>query len=381
MRAQPSFILNLCLVTLILMAGGTDSRAAPEPKAPKPDLTRSKVGSVFSAPVAHGENLYFVSTTGVLYEADSEMKKIKKLFEGKKQSTGAITLSGDTLYWGEGLHGDTSTELHSYDLKKKKIGPSFKVTGHVERPVLASGGSLYVPMGPGGIARLDSETAKGKATGSYKETWRTSQHGAKPLHIDSNLVEYQSEVCAASVYETKGLICFDKATGKETRFHELKRDPKGQLGTSNDLIYGFATSGNLLEPKFDIPSDFYVVDLKEKKLRFEKELRGFNFFAPPVEKNEAFLTLSTGDFILLNLVTQKITFLGEFPEPFINPPFRMNEDYCGIGIMGKFNCYTKTQDMSPAVSKDSRILETVIGEVSVLNSRVYLPTRIGFSVQ
>ena len=319
------------------------------------------------------KNIYFVSTAGVLFEADPELKSVKKLYEGKKNTNGALTLSGDILYWGEGLDGDNSTILHSFDLKTKKSLRDLTIEGHVERPVLVSGDDLFVPMGSGGIARFEKKTGK--------ELWKTKTHASSALHIDSNLIEYQGQICGTSVGGIKGVICFDKANGKESGFYELKKDPKGRIGISGDVLFGFATEGNLIDPKFDLPSDFYVLDLKAKKMRFIKELRGFNFFAPPVEGAEAFLTLSTGDFILLNLESQKITFLGEFPEPFINPSFRKDSEYCGIGIMGKFNCYSKTQNGAPAVSKDARILETVIGEVTLLNSKVYLPTRIGFVVQ
>jgi hypothetical protein len=357
---------------LFLFIRGSGTLAAPSP-APVVDDLRSKIGSVFSAPVKWGGKLYFVSTTGVLYESDPELKTVKKLHEGKMRSSGALTASGNTLYWGEGLFEDRKTVLHSYDLKSRKILKELKIEGHVDRPVLVTGDALYVPMGPGGIARFEKT--------SGKQLWRAKSRGTKLLHIDSNLIEYQDEVCAATVDEVKGVICFQKSSGKETRFHELKKDPKGLLALSGDLISGFATTGNLIDPKFDIPSDFYVVDLKARKLRFVKELRGFNFFAPSIEGTDAFLTLSTGDFILLNLETEKITFLGEHPEPFINPSFRMDSEYCGIGIMGKFNCYTKTQNGAPAISKDTRILETVIGEVTRIDSRLYLPTRIGFVVQ
>jgi hypothetical protein len=351
----------------------TISALAAPATIPAVDSLRSKVGSVFSAPVLYEKNLYFVSTTGVLYESDMDLKSVKKLYEGRMNSAGALTIAGDTLYWGEGFQGDRATALHSYDLKAKKMLKDLKIEGQVERHVLVSGNALYVPMGTGGIGRFDPS--------SGKEVWRNKSREKKTLHIASDLIDYKDEVCAATIYDVKGVICFQKSTGKETRFHELKKDPKGMLALSGELIAGFATSANLMDPKFDIPSDFYVIDLKEKKTRFVKELRGFNFFAPPIEGLEAFLTLSTGDFILLNLETQKITFLGEFSEPFINPPFRKDSDYCGIGIMGKYNCYSKTQNGAPAVSKDSRILETVIGEVSLLKSRLYIPTRIGFVVQ
>ncbi|MBU6153410.1 MAG: hypothetical protein KGP28_03820 [Bdellovibrionales bacterium] len=366
-NSHHSPLLAFLILTFTLLVHPSTLTAAPSA-----NQLRSKVGSVFSAPALYQKKLYFVSTSGVLYESDPELKKITKLKEGKKQTTGALTLFGDTLYWGEGLHGDTRTVLHSFDLKQKKALPDLTVDGHIERPILVSGDALYLPTGPGGLVKITKKT--------MKEVWRAKSHDSKPLHVDSNLVEYGEEICATTIYDLKGVICFDKGSGKETRFHDLKKDPKGQISLSGDMLVGFATAGNLLDPKFDIPSDFYVLDLKSKKMRFVKELRGFNFFAPPIEGSEAFLTLSTGDFILFNLENEKITFLGEFSEPFINPPFRKDSEYCGIGIMGKFTCYTKTQNGAPAISKDTRILETVIGQVSQLGSNIYVPTRISYII-
>ncbi len=81
----------------------------------------SKIGSVFSEPIAFESKIYFISTSGVLYESDNSIKKIEKLFEGKKQTLGSTTLDEGKLYWGEGLHTDKKSFLHIFDLKTKSI--------------------------------------------------------------------------------------------------------------------------------------------------------------------------------------------------------------------------------------------------------------------
>jgi len=362
-------------VVLVFATGFFLLSAMAQAKVPvlrKPDL-RSKIGSVFSAPVSVGGKLYFVSTSGVLIESDSELKVVKPLFEGKRPSLGGLALSEGRLIWGDGLHSDQNSTLFVFDLKTKKIIKSLAVKGHIERVPLILADRIVVPLGFGGIAAYDSK--------SFSELWRVEKHANQQLHVDSNPVPYGSEICVTTLYQLKGILCFDQKTGKETRFSELKRDPKSEIVISGDLLVGFSTEGNLLEPKFDVPSDFFVYDLKSSKMKFIKELRGFNLFAPSVQGTEAFITLSTGDFILMDLETQKITFLGEYPEPFINSAFRMGDQYCGVGIGGKFSCYLKTKGGAPALSKDSRLMETVIGKVSQIGAKVYLPTRIGYSIQ
>jgi len=92
------------------------------------------------------------------------------------------------------------------------------------------------------------------------------------------------------------------------------------------------------------------------------------------------VTLSTGDFILVNLSNGKIPFLGEFPEPFTNNAFIKGLDFCGIGIMGKYMCYGKTTS-GHALTVDKRLMETVIGTVTIQNSQLITPSRAGYYVE
>ena len=333
---------------------------------------RAKIGSVFSEPILYESRYYFISTSGVLYESDEKIQKVEKLFEGKKQTLGAASLEDGKIYWGEGLHTDNKSLLHIFDLKNKKIIKEVEIQGHIERAPLISEKLILLPAGPGGIIALDKN--------DFKIKWQTKNYNNQKLHIDSNLIITSEKICATTVYDLKGVICFDLNTGKVTQFSQLTRNPKSEITLWNNHLVGFATEADMVTPKWDIPSDLYVFDLKNNKMKMTKELRGFNFFAPFIKGDEAFITLSTGDFILLNLQSSKIHFLGEFPEPFINNSFMKKEHYCGIGIMGKSMCFEKTKS-GFALSHDKRYMETVIGKVSLFNNTVYAPTRMAYFIE
>jgi hypothetical protein len=333
---------------------------------------RSKIGSTFSAPVEYQQHYYFVATTGVLYESDLQFKKITKLYEGKKQTLGSVLLHHDSLYWGDGLHGDQTSVLHVFNLKTKKLSKTLDIKGHIERAPFGLNEQILIPAGPGGLLSLE-ET-------SLKILWQTQKFEGKSLHIDSNLVQDGNQVCATSVYEVKGVICLNSQTGKVEQFGSLKRDPKSEITISNHQIVGFATDADLVKNKWDIPADLFAYDLSLKKFTLNKELRGFNFFAPVIASGEAYVTLSTGDFITVSLKDGKIGFWGEFPEPFINSAFLKNDQFCGVGIMGKVLCYTKTKSGS-AISFEKRLLETVIGRVSLIHDTIVMPSRTGFALQ
>lgn len=336
----------------------------------KPDL-RSQIGSTFSAPVAWGNNYYFVATTGVLYEANKDFSAVAKLYEGKKQSLGTLLLHQDKLIWGEGVHTDSKVTLHIFDLKTKKLFKDIPVDGHIERAPLATKGLILLPLGSGGIQALKEK--------DLSPLWHTKEFNGKKLHVDSNMVEVGNKVCVASIYETKGIVCFDPKNGKITQMAQLKRNPKSELVTWKGHVVGFATEGDLTTPKWDIPGDLFVYDVEKDKFKMLKELRGFNFFAPVIEDDFGFVTLSTGDFLLINLNDGKIHFMGEFPEPFINSPFIRHGQYCGIGIMGKLMCYSKTKS-DFALAVDRRLLETVVGKISVFDGNIVAPSRIGYAL-
>lgn len=330
---------------------------------------RSKIGATFSAPVSYNGKYYFVATTGVLFEADKNFKQADKLYEGKRQTMGTPTLFEDKLLWGDGLHTDQKSTLHIYDLKSKKLAKDVEVEGHIERAPLVHEGLVYLPVGPAGLMAMNLK--------DYKVKWQAKLHEGKKLHIDSNLVVVDKKICATSVYEVKGVICFEAKTGKVLQFGPLARDPKSEITIWKNRVVGLATEGDLVKPKFDVPADLYVYDVAADKVKLSKELRGFNFFAPTINGDEAFITLSTGDFINVNLNDGKIQFMGEFPEPFTNNSFMKGKAYCGVGIMGKYMCYSKTKS-GFALSTDKRLMETVIGKVTFDGGKLVAPSRIGY---
>lgn len=333
---------------------------------------RAKIGSTFTAPLVYKGKFYFVATTGVLFEAEKDFSKLTQLYVGKKQSIGSMTLSGDKLIWGDGLHTDQKSTLHIYDLKTKKLVKDLDVDGHIERAPLVHGGMIIFGLGPTGIQAIDQS--------NFTTKWKTETHLNKKLHVDSNILVVDDKVCATSVYELKGVFCVLSKTGKVTQLSQLMRDPKSEITLWKNHVVGFATEGDLTKPKWDIPADLFIYDVKSDKIKMSKELRGFNFFAPEISGDEAFITLSTGDFILFNLNDGKIFFLGEFPEPFTNNAFKKGEDYCGIGIMGKYMCYGRAKN-GFALTVDKRLMETVIGRVSVQDSKLIAPSRVGFYLE
>lgn len=337
---------------------------------PKEEV-RGKIGSVFAAPVRVGNQFYFVSTAGVLFEAVPDFTLVNKLFEGKKQSIAGVVQHDGKLYWGDGLHQDTKSNLHVFDLAKKKLDRVVSIDGHVERAGLVQDATLFLPAGPGGVAAVDLKT--------NAVLWQTKTFEGKPIHVDSNLVSVSGKICATSIYQTKGVICLEPKTGKVMQLGVLRRDPKSEITVWNNHIVGFATEADLMKAKFDIPADFYVYDVAGNKFRHNKELRGFNFFAPAITGNGAFITLSTGDFIIFHLDSGKIEFIGEFSEPFINNPFMMGENYCAIAVMGKFQCYLKTKS-GFALTTDKRLGDTVIGKILV-DQKLIAPTRVGYYVE
>lgn len=330
---------------------------------------RARIGSTFSAPVSYEGKLYFVATTGVLYEAEKDFKQATKLYEGKRQTLGAVALADNKLFWGDGLHTDKKSTLHIYDLKSKKLLKDLEVEGHIERAPLHHQGLIIFPVGPAGLMAINASDLKTK--------WHAKTFEGKKLHVDSNVLVVDDKVCVTSVYELKGVACVDIKTGKVAQLSQLTRDPKSEIALWKNHVVGFATEGDLSKPKWDIPADFYIYDVKNDKMKMSKELRGFNFFAPQITGDEAFMTLSTGDFIIFNLNDGKIHFLGEFSEPFTNNTFKKGTDLCSIGIMGKYMCYGKTK-AGYALTVDKRLMETIIGQISYQDSKLTAPSRVGY---
>jgi outer membrane protein assembly factor BamB len=366
--ARKMILLSLVFSQLV-WAQKKDIKEENKPKidARTQDL-RSFIGSTFSPPLSFGGKIYFVATTGVLYESNRELSIANKLYLGKKQTLGNVVIENGILYWGDGLHTDQKSTLHAFDIKKAKI-KDVEVDGHIERAPMIKDNVLYVGLGPSGLAAFSLP--------SFKKIWHAKDVEKKPIHVDSNVVFYDGKICASSVYEVKAVLCFDPKNGKMTDQFPIKKNPKSEITLKNDLLIGFATEANMSDSKWTTPSDFYVIDLKAKKLKVEKELRGFNFFAPLVRENRAFVNLSTGDFISINIDDGKIEYMGEFPEPFINNTFEMNGHICGLGVMGKLMCFSKGKSHW-GLAVDKRYMETSVGKITDVDGKIFAPSRIGY---
>lgn len=135
----------------------------------------------------------------------------------------------------------------------------------------------------------------------------------------------------------------------------------------------------MIDSKWDTPSRFFIVNLEEKKLHKEVELRGFNFYSPQrISKNEVFVSISTGDIISISLETGKINYISEFPEPFISNTFIHENQYCTLGVMGMLLCFKKTKG-SYGITLEKRYFETPIGRIGeAIEGKLYVPSRLGF---
>lgn len=363
-------IMNILSFFLVLNLSSSNYCYA-DTKFDKKIKDRSSIGSTFSSPVLYEKNLYFIATTGIVYKSGLDLSNPEVIFEGKKQSVCGLTLVGSILYWGEGLHADKLTILHAFDLKTKKMIKEITVDGHIERGVFNYNNIIYTGLGFGGIAAFKENT--------LEKIWQIKEVNGRPLHADGNIVFLENKICTTSIYDYKGIICLDPKNGKILNTFELKLNPKSEIVATDAKIVGFSTEANLSDSKWNIPSNFYVIDLKNNKISVEKELRGFNFFAPLILSDLAFVSLSTGDFITISLKNGSIGYVGEFAEPFINNPFMFKNNLCAIGIMGKFMCYSKNKN-GYGIANDSRLMETPIGKIATLNEKIYAPSRIGYFI-
>lgn len=353
---------------------------------------RSTVGPTFSSPIRYKEHLYFLSTKGKLYRTDRELKSGKALFSTAFSTMSPLTRHKNLLIFGEGLHANKNTGLYFYDIDEEKLVAKIQVNGHIQRAPLIEGDLLYVGIGHGGLALVNLK--------KKKIIWQQNERGKKNFHIDSNPVIFANQVCGASVYDLIGIICLNKVNGEVSQFFKLEVKPKSELGISKGRLYGMATSANMVQMKWREKGYFYVIDLNRSKQTQWIELRGHNFFrAKKLNVDQVFLTLTTGDFLKINLRTGKKTYVGEFPEPFVSRPFTITTqkgvELCSIGVMGKFLCFTRYRK-SFVISREKRYFESPVGIVHSINlvedteskeskdsnRRIFFPSRTGhFSYQ
>ncbi|MBY0412882.1 MAG: hypothetical protein K2Q18_01890, partial [Bdellovibrionales bacterium] len=121
---------------------------------------RVKIGPTINSPIEYQGKIYFLATTGVLYESNYDLSEIKDIFKTKLPSFSALTLHEGVLYFGEGLHDDKKTNFYAFNLKNKKLAFQFSTQGHIERPPVIQGNIAYVGLGPDGIGALDLKSQK-----------------------------------------------------------------------------------------------------------------------------------------------------------------------------------------------------------------------------
>ena len=333
--------------------------------------TRIKIGPTTSSPIKYGDKIYFLAANGILYKSDLLFQKVENIFQTDIPTMSGLLLYKDVIYFGDGMHKDQKGKLYAIDLKTEKTIFKFPLGGHIERLPLIRNNILYVGLGPKGIVSIDTTT--------QKEIWRQNKVKKGKLHIDSSPQYYKGGICVASVYDFKGIACLDELTGKEIITYSLKISPKSEIQLAGNKLYGISTTGNLMETKWLVDSYFYVINLDLKKVTVQKKLRGFNFFiGQAINNNHVFLTLSSGDFIMISLSNGDIGYVGEYSEPFVSTPFISNKQFCSIGIMGMLRCYKRKKDKF-ILSLEKRYYESPIGRITApINNTFYIPSRIGF---
>ena len=332
---------------------------------------RSKIGPTVSSPVENNGKLYFLATTGVLYEINKNLEKLENIFQTEKNSLSGITINNNIAYFGEGLNKDDKVNLYAFDLTEKKLKSKTAIEGHIGKRPALNNGILYIALGPKGLGSYDIS--------SQKFLWKIDKFGRNTIHTDSTPIFYGKNVCIGSRDKFKGIVCLNKKTGSMDSSYPLKYSAKSELALSRERLFGFATEANLVDSKWNTPSTFFIIDLQKNKLIKEVELRGFNFYSPTlINQDEVFIAISTGDIITISLNDGKISYVSEFPEPFLSNTFVYKKQYCAIGAMGMLLCYKKTQK-NWALSYEKRYYESPIGKISgPIDGKHYLPSRTGF---
>ena len=332
---------------------------------------RVKIGPTINSPIEFQGKIYFLANTGVLYESDYDMSEVNDIFKTDLSTFSALTESDGVLYFGEGLHEHNKTHLYAFDLKNKKLVFKFPTEGHIERPPVIHENIAYIGFGQSGIGALDLQT--------NKLIWQKKTIKNGKLHVDATPVIFNGMLCSVSIYDFKGVFCLNPKDGSEVFDLKMTLSPKSEVGLSGDLLFGYATEASMNDLKFNTESNFYIVNLRDKKILKEVKLRGYNFFAPLIlPDNNVFVTLSTGDLITINLTSGVITYVGEFPEPFISNPFLIDGALCAIGIMGQELCYKPVKN-GYALTLEKRYSESPIGQIkNKINKKYYIPSRIGY---
>lgn len=366
-------LLVLSLITpnfMISNAIAKEKAAAPIPKVP---AFRAMLGPVYGPPTLYKGKIYILGSSGLLFESKDLTQKAEKIFQTKLKTVSEPVRDGNILYFGEGLHDDKESSLYAFDLDAKKLLFSVPVKGHIEKRATIVGDDLIVGLGPGGLASFNKKTGK--------ENWRLIKDKEKTLHIDSTPILYKDSVLVGSIYDYKAILSVKIKGGAINWSTTTEKSPKSDLVVADEKVVAINSDGDLNSKNREIPSDFVVLDAKSGKQLFTKPMRGSNFFPQLVDNNVAFVSLSTGDLITIDLKTQKLTPIDQYAEPFLSSTFKQGKELCAISVMGRLFCYENFK-----LSRKKELGEVVIGKIvanpsvtaEVGSDKIYYPTVIGY---
>lgn len=335
---------------------------------PKVSKERQDIGPVYSTPLVYKNRMIFLASTGSLYESTLLQTKIKSLFRTKLSTIAQPIIYKDIVYFGDGLHDDKESNLYAYDLKKNKILFTQTVPGHIEKSVRISGNKIVTGLGPAGVGAFDLATGK--------PLWHTKSHDGKPLHVDSAPIIEGDKFYIGSIYASKAIMALKVSDGSVIWSTPTLKSPKMDLALHGNKLIGLSTEAGLMSEKRDIPADFVVVDKNSGNVLLQKELRGANFFPQLILDNEVFVSLMTGDLVMLNIDSGAIRVVDQYPEPFIASTFLASGAVCAVSYMGRLACYKNGKS---SIKKD--LGEQVIGRISSkIGGNFYLPTRMGYYI-
>jgi outer membrane protein assembly factor BamB len=368
MNIHSKYIKPICLFIVLFSSLWTFAKV-PTKSSPKEllhDIKRLQVGPVYNSPVMYGDNLYFISSTGSLFTANADLKKVTKIFDLKQNSVSGLLIDGDMAYFGDGLHANELSNFYAYDLKLKKLKYSVKMDGHLEKTPIKWKNTILVSIGPAGLVSLDVDTGK--------ILWSLNKVNKKELHIDSTPLIIDDKVFIGSIYKNKKIISLDPENGKIIWTKDLDMSPKSDLIYFENKIISVSTEGDLTSSERMIPAELVILNTKDGELFFKSKLRGANFFPQLIYNDKLILSLTTGDFLSFNFKNKTITPIDQIAEPFLSSPFIKKNDLCVASVMGRIFCYSKDYKKIDSFNTN----EVIIGNINKVEDSFYLPTRIGY---
>lgn len=330
------------------------------------------VGPVVNGPIEYNNKLYFLAQDGSLYKGNYDLSDHKKIFKTDLASVSIIAQDSsmpNIIYFGEGIHADTSSKLFIFNLSNEKLEASIQINGHIERSLLITETTIFAATGPGGLVAIDKKTKN--------IIWQKKDISKGKIHVDSSPILVKNDVCFASIYDYKGIVCLDINNGQEVFSIDQKLNPKSDLMLIGNYIVGFSTDAIFAQSKWNIPSTLYIIDYANKKIAKEVDLRGHQFLHPiQTSQDEIFITLSTGDILLIGVPSGTIQFIGETNVPIMSNPFFVNGLYCATAINGKTFCYRRLKDRFELIF-DKDLSAFSFGKITSFKDNIYIPTNTG----